>query len=355
MAIPAANFHTLRARTAPAAKTALLRFGGYAAVRRLLPSRSAAILRYHAVCDSEGFAYADPAICVSPKAFEQHAAYIAANYAVLPLPEVVARLRERRPLPRNCVSLTFDDGYADNLAAARTLSRHGLTATFYITAGCMADGEPFWPAELRALIKAMPDAPVRLTVNGEPVVISLQTLAERRKAVATVTRLIKAHSIPTREHVLQQLREAAGVGAVASPMLSWSDIREMAALGMTIGSHTFTHPNLPNAGPVDAALEIAASKARLEREIGMPVTMFSYPNGGAERYMTSEIARLVENAGFAAATTSRNGFAGPASDLFALERIQVAERLEDLVFALEIERFAFRPAPRASEQRVVTA
>ena len=47
------------------------------------------------------------------------------------------------------------------------------------------------------------------------------------------------------------------------------------------------------------------------------------------------------------ATTSRNAFAGPGSDLYALERIEVEERLEDLIFALEVERFAFKPQPRA--------
>jgi hypothetical protein len=59
---------------------------------------------------------------------------------------------------------------------------------------------------------------------------------------------------------------------------------------------------------------------------------------------------LVRDAGFAAATTSWNGFAGPGSDIFALERVHVAERLADFVFALEVERFAFRPAPRAPQK-----
>ena len=351
MSIPAAKFQTLRARTAPAAKTALLRFGGYAAVRRLLPSHDVAILRYHAICGSEGYSYADPAICVSPQAFQEHVAYIAASYAVLPLPEVATRLRDKRPLPRNCVAITFDDGYADNLAAARTLSRYGLTATFYITAGCMAGGDPFWPSELRGLIHAIPQPFLRLSVDQDTVEIPLQTASERRKAVGTITRLIKANPIRVREALREQLRRAADVGPLPSPMLRWSDIAEMQRLGMTIGSHTVTHPNLPNAWPDEASREISGSKSRLERELGVPVTMFSYPNGGAERYMTDDIARLVKDAGFEAATTSRNAFAGRRSDLFALERIQVAERLEDLVFALEIERFVFRPAPRASEHR----
>ena len=58
---------------------------------------------------------------------------------------------------------------------------------------------------------------------------------------------------------------------------------------------------------------------------------------------------LVRDAGFEAATTSRNAFAGPHSDVYALERVQVQERLEDLAFALEIERFAFKPQPRTHE------
>src|SRR5688500_11670966 len=350
MAMPSAAFQKLRSRTAPLAKTALLRTGAYSAVRYLLPSRSAAILRYHAICGAEGHAYADPAICISPGAFEQHAAYLAAEYTVLPLPEIVDRLRNRRPLPRNCVAITFDDGYADNLEAARVLNRHQLTATFYITAGCMAGGEPFWPSELRALIGATPGPQVRLSTGSGSVDIPIGTAAERSKAVGTLTRPFKATPISMREQLREQRRRAAGQAGVTYHMLRWDEIAEMQRLGITIGSHTLTHPNQPNAGEADARREIQGSKARLEHEHGSSVTMFSYPNGGAERYMTNEIARLVKEAGFEGATTSRNAFAGPQSELFALERIQVAERLEDLVFALEVERFAFRPSARPLER-----
>jgi peptidoglycan/xylan/chitin deacetylase (PgdA/CDA1 family) len=122
----------------------------------------------------------------------------------------------------------------------------------------------------------------------------------------------------------------------------------MHRLGMTIGAHTVTHPNLPSAGLADATAEIVGSKARLERELDANVTMFSYPNGGAERYYTPDLQRVVREAGYAAATTSINGFAGPGSDPYALERVQVAERLEHLVFALEFERFALRPVARSA-------
>ena len=79
--------------------------------------------------------------------------------------------------------------------------------------------------------------------------------------------------------------------------------------------------------------------------------MFSYPNGGAESYFTPELQKVVARAGFLAATTSRNGFATAASDLYALERVQVAERLEDLIFALEVERFMLAPKLKRRDSR----
>lgn len=340
-----------RARVAPFAKSALLRGGGYAAVRRLLPSRRVAILRYHAICSEEGSAYADPGICVSPARFEQHVRYLAANYAVLSLPEVVGRLRSGRALPRNAVAITFDDGYADNLEAARTLNRYGLSATFYLTAGCLSGGEPFWPSEIRLLVPALPGPTLRLVPDGPAIEIPVATPADHAVAIRRLTRLFKSRPIPVRESMRDQLRRAANASSFPRFMLRWDEVAQMQQLGMTIGAHTLTHPNLPSAGLEAATQEIVGSKERLERELGERVTMFSYPNGGTERYETSELRRVVADAGYAAATTSRNAFAGEGSDLYALERIEVEERLEDLVFALEVERFVLQPAPRPGEEQ----
>lgn len=333
------SLRRLRARLAPAVKRAMFRAGVFDAVRRLAPSRKVAILRYHAICGPEGHAYADPAICVSPEAFEAHVRYLARHYNVLPLPEVVGRLRDGRPLPPNTVVFTFDDGYADNLEAARTLSRHGLSGTFYLTAGCLAGGEPFWPSEIRALIPALPRPVFRLEAGGTSVELRLATEADREAAIRTVTRLFKSRPIPVREALRERLRAAAGTGPIPSPMLRWEDVEEMQRLGMTIGAHTLTHPNLPSAGLEAARVEIAGSKARLEDRLGTEVTMFSYPNGGAEQYYTPEVQRIVRDVGLLCATTSRNGLVAPSSDLYALERVRIGGNLEDLVFALEVERF----------------
>jgi len=340
------RLRTLRARMAPFVKAALLRTGGYGAIRRLAPSRQVAILRYHAICGEEGYRYADPSICISPGAFERHVSYLARCYSVLPLPEVADRLRARRPLPLNSVAITFDDGYADNLVAARTLHRHGLSATFFITAGCMTGGEPFWPAEIRALVSLLREPVLQLTSDGLPIEVPVGDVLDRRLAVKTLTRLFKTATIPVREALREQLRTAAGNPLMPECMLRWEDLAEMQRLGMTIGAHTLTHPNLPSAGLEAATLEIEGSKGRLERELGEPVTLFSYPNGGADCYVTPELQRVVRDSGYLAATTSHNALASAASDPYALERVEVEERVEDLAFALEVERFAFKPTAR---------
>ena len=330
------------------AKSALFRSGFYSLFRRVAPSRQLGILRYHAVCARDA-GYADPGICVTPAAFAEHVAYFASNYSVLPLPDAADALRRGLSLPPNALAITFDDGYEDNLAAAEILARHGLSATFYITAGCLAGGEPFWPSELRSLMPGITGPELAVSAAGVDLRLAVATPAEKRTAVARLTKTFKAHPVPVREALRERLREASTTAGAASPMLNWDQVRRMHALGMVIGSHTMTHPNLPNAGLDRARVEIVESKARLEAETGAAVTMFSYPNGGAERYMTREVAALVREAGFAAATTSRNAFAGRSSDLFALERVQVSQELERVVFALEVERYAFKPKPRPGE------
>jgi peptidoglycan/xylan/chitin deacetylase (PgdA/CDA1 family) len=330
---------------APAAKTVLFRTGVYELIRRTRPNQRVAILRYHAVCGPEGYEYADPHICVSVDAFRAHVEYLTDYYTVISLDDAVRSLRGEQGLPENAVVLTFDDGYADNLVAAQILHERQATATFYLTADCLAGGKPFWPSEVRQIVPRLATPTLTLELQDRTFSWPLGNADEREAAIQGVTRLFKSVTIPQREALRVQLRRVAGLEQpLPSPMLTWEQVREMQRLGMSMGAHTLTHPNLPSAGLADATAEIVGAKRRIEQELGREVTQFSYPNGGAETYYNEDLQRAVYAAGYLGSATSRNGFAGPGSDPYALERIQVAERVEDLAFALEVERFAFAPA-----------
>jgi hypothetical protein len=238
-------FSHLRRGLAPAAKSILLAAGGYRAIRTLAPSRGVAILRYHAVCGPEGYAYAEPGICVSPEAFDAHIAYLSAQYAVLPLPEAVARIKTGRALPPNAVAITFDDGYADNLGAARTLHKYGVVGTFYLTAHCLADGQPFWPTEVKTLARRLPGPSVTLTIPA-PLTLPLVTDADRNRASRAFTRLCKGNPIPVRNALLDQLRQLAGMPAApTATMLTWDQVHEMVRLGGRVEGDRRVSPRTP--------------------------------------------------------------------------------------------------------------
>ena len=56
-----------------------------------------------------------------------------------------------------------------------------------------------------------------------------------------------------------------------------SGLKEMLAAGMSIGSHTLTHPRLTRVPPAQLRAEIFDSKKMLEDALGVEVTSFCYP------------------------------------------------------------------------------
>ena len=63
-----------------------------------------------------------------------------------------------------------------------------------------------------------------------------------------------------------------------SKLMTWQQLRELQAAGMTIGSHTRTHPVLPD---YHAALhnEVEMSRADIEQHLGRAPHFFAYPFG----------------------------------------------------------------------------
>jgi peptidoglycan/xylan/chitin deacetylase (PgdA/CDA1 family) len=68
--------------------------------------------------------------------FEQAMRWIKSTFNVIPLADGVEGIRTGK-LPSRALSITFDDGYANNATvAAPILQRLGLHATFFIATGC---------------------------------------------------------------------------------------------------------------------------------------------------------------------------------------------------------------------------
>lgn len=102
--------------------------------------------------------------------------------------------------------------------------------------------------------------------------------------------------------------------------MTWDEVREAAAAGMSIQSHSLTHPDLGRLSVRDIRYELEASKGILEEQLGRPVEFFALPGGSGRQ---REIRRLARAAGYRGVCTSDVGLNAPQGDPFCWLRIPV--------------------------------
>ena len=195
-------------------------------------------------------------LSTSSAQFAQYCRFLKRYFEVVSLGELLTRLRAGRSIAR-CAVITFDDGYRDNAAVvADELARHGLPATFFISTDLVGSTVvPSWDAKCN----------------------------------------------------------------VKTEWMDWDGVRSLHVRGFEVGSHTRRHVDLGRVNGAAARGEITGSRARLERELGSPVTLFSYPFGGRQ-HITEGNRDWVRQAGYACCVSAFGGLVSPGDDVFHLRR-----------------------------------
>jgi peptidoglycan/xylan/chitin deacetylase (PgdA/CDA1 family) len=112
----------------------------------------------------------------------------------------------------------------------------------------------------------------------------------------------------------------AADGVPSSPLMTVAEMREWAAAGNEVGSHTLDHVHLPRLSAQEARRQIADSRSALEQALGGQVSAFCYPYG---EYDASHVA-MVRQCGYGNATSTRRGLAASTDDIHDLPRVLVA-------------------------------
>jgi peptidoglycan/xylan/chitin deacetylase (PgdA/CDA1 family) len=225
------------------------------------------ILTYHRVNDN----HPGDRLSVHPLSFEAQMAYLAENYAVVPLSDAIDELRAESLSHHRAVAVTFDDGYRDNFdIALPIMERNGVSATFFLVSELIGSS--------------------RRIARYDPCCDSDQNL-------------------------------------------DWSQVRELAARGHTLGGHGRTHRELPSLTREEARREIEGCRTDIERKSGHRPRIFCYPRGSE----SPSVRELVASAGYDASCTVYPGANRFGCDFLALRRTEIsgADDLEDFQLKLE--------------------
>jgi peptidoglycan/xylan/chitin deacetylase (PgdA/CDA1 family) len=181
------------------------------------------------------------------------------GYCVVGLKSFVDALDGIASLPNKSVVLTFDDGFMETFDfACPVLKSFGYTAAFFLVTGLMGKTNEW-------------------------------------------------------------MQSASHTGA---PLMQWGHARRLLEEGFEIGSHTTTHPSLPEIDVAIAKREVEDSKRELEDRLGVAIRFLAYPFGR----LNQTVQKLVSEAGYFAACSTRSGFNNAQVVRYALRRLDIHGR-----------------------------
>lgn len=267
-------------------------------------ARSPLVLGYHRVVESFDASAKGvlPGMIITRRMLEHQLDWVGRRFRFLSLDELGRKLEARESLHPPVAAVTFDDGYADVYEhALPLLRRKGIPAAVFVVTDVVESG--------------------RLQLYDRLHVLLSRVFSRSRSASADVTALLADLDLPLPESVVREGLPAdpfatlrvllatlprAGLIRVARALesltsidesafpdlrpMSWDMLREMRREGTTIGSHTRSHAVLTREEPSAAHEEAAASRRDLERQLGIAVEHFAYPDGGFDDVAVAAVA-----------------------------------------------------------------
>lgn len=302
-------------------------------LERLAPWRRGvlAVLTYHRVDDPAARPDLLPTlISATPATFAEQIDDLARNFTPVSMAEVLAGLAEPRRLPPRAIHVTFDDAYADFATHAWPVLRAaGVPATLFVpTAYPDRQGRGFWWDELWHAISTATGDAVRVTPVG-PLALHdhVARVAAMRRLQTWLKQLPHEEAMTQVERIIGELGGSSAVEAATEArvpsVLGWTDLRQLAADGVTLAPHTRHHPLLDRVPLATAIAEVDGAREDLEREIGPTLPVLAYPSGAH----SGDAVEAARRAGMVlAVTTERGGNDLRRADPLRIRRINVGYR-----------------------------
>jgi glycosyltransferase involved in cell wall biosynthesis len=296
-----------------------------ALLRHALLRKRFLVLCYHGVLREPVRWSSLQTVNVSEHEFAEQLDFLKERFHLLSASDLVAIVEGRQEMVPGSAVITFDDGYMNNFTVAAPMLRsRGIPAIFNIVTGHIGQESLLWPDDLLLRVMYWPERGIPLPNGQERILpaddkrraaegVRIQEsckLLENDQRIAYLERLRSKSCLPDGAHHDELYR-----------FMNWEQVRELSAQGFEIGSHTITHPILSRVGPEQLALELRASKERIEAEINGECRVIAYPNG-LLRDADADIWSAAAAANYRVGLTLRRSLASPLRRM-AIDRINV--------------------------------
>lgn len=291
----------------------------------------AIILMYHRVLPSNNQLTIpiQPGMYVSTKGFKIHLSYLASKFSIIPLEELVDRLKKDKDIS-NCCAITFDDGWLDNYTYAFPILRKlQVPTTIFLVSGYVGSYRWFWSEEVSWCLYASVRKSIHaslLPVDLRNVVFEIRSKGQGKMEVLVDKFLSQMKSWPMerRTEVVRKCMRLRQDTKLAKDrlLMNWEEVREMSQSELiTFGSHTMSHALLDQLPVRLVREEIEGAIRVIEEKTGRPTDLFAYPNGN----YNDSVIRVLNEVGVKAAVTTKRGYVQTASSMLKLPRIGVHE------------------------------
>ena len=302
------------------------------------------ILTYHRVLpDALCSEYLLPSLAVPESLFRAQVRVLASRYKVVRLSDGLASLNVGGVTDRPMVSITFDDGYADNFRiAAPIMNAFDMPATFFVVSGLIGTSDELWyDVAARQWSAASAGA---LHDAAQAAGTDVPWTSKRKPPIGGWMSFLKRIGIDARYAVVANLADPGcePKREVFDRLMTPDELRGLRASGHEIGSHTLTHPLLPQLSDSMLEFELTESRRLIEGWLGESISGFCYPNGDLDERVMSATAR----AGYTHACVTRPGDNAVGDDPLQLRRVDMNpsrsqgtdERFDEPSFRASISR-----------------
>lgn len=271
------------------------------------------IVMYHRVIED---AARDPfrlGMCVMVDRFEQQIRYLCQQFNIISMSSAMQRLRAGEALPQRALSVTFDDGYLDNLTRAMPiLQRYQVPFSVYVPTGDIEEGRMLWWDRAIAALAGTRRTELDLQEVGlsqESVVRSLQGVSAAANAEDILERLWAMQPAAAEACVkrLERWLSPVKLDVLEAQRLSVAQLQEMHRQGVEIGAHSISHANLAFCDDATVHAEVSLCREKLEGWLQTPVLGFAYPGGRLDERTQA----AVQLAGYAYGLSTDTGLNRP--------------------------------------------